>query len=66
MSQILLERTFKYPEPLIVRDPQNCSYDDVSGYWKDNEGNAAIMSETFRAGETKKCDIETGEDQKGE
>ena len=66
MSHILLERAFIYPKPLTIKDPDNCKYDEVSGYWKDSNGNAAIISESFRAGETKKCDIETGEDQKGE
>ena len=66
MSHILLERAFIYPKPLTIKDPDNCKYDEVSGYWKDSKGNAAIISESFRAGETKKCDIETGEDQKGE
>ena len=66
MGHILLEKTFIYPEPLTIKEPANCSYDEVSGYWKTHDGNAAIMSESFRAGETKKCDIETGEDQKGE
>lgn len=66
MRHILLERAFIYPASLTIKDPDNCKYDEVSGYWKDNEGNAAIMNESFRAGETKKCDIETGEDQKGE
>ena len=66
MRHILLEKAFTYSEPLTVREPDNCSYDEVSGYWRTHDGNAAIMSESFRAGETKKCDVETGEDQKGE
>lgn len=66
MKHILLEKTFTYPEPLAIKDPADCIYDEASGYWKTHEGNAAIMSDSFHAGETKKCDIETGEDQKGE
>ena len=66
MRHILLAKTFTYSEPLMIKDPDNCRYDEVSGYWRTNDGTAAIMSESFRAGATKKCDIETGEDQKGE
>ena len=66
MEHILLEKAFTYPEPIKISDPDNCYYDDRSGYWKDFTGKAAINNSVFRVGETKKCDIETGEDQKGE
>lgn len=66
MRHILLEKAITYPEPVELRDPIDCTYDEICGYWKTHDGAAAIMAEFFPAGETKKCDIETGEDQKGE
>lgn len=62
-----------YWEQKIVEDiqkdlkPQGCSYDRVSGLWRvDSTGEVMMVGNYAQRPETKKCDVETGEDQKGE
>ena len=68
MDHIFLEKAFKYDIP-----KQNeklftgYKYDDVKGYWINIENGNPLMHEDagFKP-RTKKEDIETGEDRKGE
>lgn len=68
MSHLLIEKSFKYK----VREQKialfnDYFYDDTSGYWKNKRNGLPLMHEEnqFKP-HTKKEDIETGEDRKGE
>ena len=68
MSHLLIEKSFKYK----VRSQNSILfekyfYDEVSGYWKNKKNGEPLMHEDkqFKP-RTKKEDIETGEDRKGE
>ncbi len=65
-KHILLEKAFKYTEPIHTPTPEGYSFNTSKGYWVDNDGSAMMMSNAMNLPQTKKCDRETGEDQKGE
>lgn len=65
-NHILLEKAFCYKDPKVVPKPQNCTYDNKKGYWLNNNNMAMVFSDSFIWQNSKKEDIETGEDQKGE
>ena len=45
--------------------PTGCQYDFSAGIWKSEQGAALALDPTFEQ-QTKKMDLETGEDQKGQ
>ena len=48
-------------------EPEGCSFDNEKGYWVlDGSKQPFITSEFSSPPRSKKCDVETGEDQKGE
>lgn len=66
-NHIIIEKAKKYN--IVDRDltPIGCTYNAQKGFWVDNSSNIAMMkSDSPRKPTSKKCDIETGEDQKGE
>lgn len=66
-SHILLEKAFSYENNSHKLLPENCFYDRKNGLWRTkNTGDVMMVSNFAQRPETKKCDIETGEDQKGE
>lgn len=66
-SHVLLENAYRYPNPKVDPIPENCTYNKVRGYWiKNGTAEAMMLSDDSNCSQTKKCDIETGEDQKGE
>jgi hypothetical protein len=66
-KHILLDRAISYKFPETVASPKDCIYDPVVGYWVNKKtGIAMMLSDSPEKMETKKCDVETGEDQKGE
>lgn len=65
-SHILLEKAFVYPLPQCPPDMQGLFFDSKKGFWINEEGMPAVSIEAFAGPRSKKCDIETGEDQKGE
>lgn len=68
MKHILLEKAFKYDIPRQnVKLFKGYNYDDVKGYWVNVENGKPLMHEdaSFKP-RTKKEDVETGEDRKGE
>lgn len=66
-NHILLEKAQKYNMTVQNLAPNGCSYKAKNGYWVDNSSNIAMMkSDNPQKPVTKKCDIETGEDHKGE
>jgi hypothetical protein len=66
-QHILLEKAYCYPEPREAPIPDNCTFIQKSGYWRnDSTGEIMMLSNDPCRPQTKKEDIETGEDQKGE
>ncbi len=66
-DHILIEKAFRYPTSLAEPVPSNSTYQHKQGYWTINStGTPLMQSEDARPSQSKKCDIETGEDQKGE
>lgn len=66
-SHILLEKSFCYENKPRKLTPENCYYDRKNGLWRiESTGEVMMVSDFAQRPETKKCDIETGEDQKGE
>jgi hypothetical protein len=63
----LLQRAHRYPRRRRDLSPAGCMYDDDVGAWRVIE-TGELWAETpgRRGPQTKKHDIETGEDQKGE
>jgi hypothetical protein len=63
----LLARASRYPRRDADLHPAGCSYDVLAGAWRDDATGALAVELPGRKGpHTKKFDIETGEDQKGE
>lgn len=63
----LLQRAQKYPHPQLDPAPPGCTYDPAIGAWRLNAtGTLWVDSSSRDDPRTKKHDIETGEDQKGE
>ena len=66
-QHILLELANCYSEPQQIIVPENCVFSHKSGYWKNiSTGEIMMLSDNPCKPQTKKEDIETGEDQKGE
>lgn len=66
-EHILLEKAYRYQDPIKAMTPSDCMYQEKKGYWtKISTGEALMLSSDSRKPMSKKCDIETGEDQKGE
>jgi len=67
MKHILLNRAFTYKTRKNITPPENYKYDHILGAWKNIEDNTLlILAKDFKAQSTKKYDIETGEDNKGQ
>jgi hypothetical protein len=66
-KHILLEKAFVYKKGQEKLLDENYVYDNSLGYWvKKDNGKPAVYDPEFSGPKTKKEDIETGEDQKGE
>lgn len=66
-GHLLLERAYIYPLPKKPSQPDDCTFDHEKGYWVFNRtGQPLVTLEDHPRLETKKCDVETGEDRKGE
>lgn len=63
----LLERAQRYRRTFVDLSPHGCHYDSKVGAWRnDISGILAVELPDRQRPRTKKQDIETGEDQKGE
>lgn len=66
-EHILLDKAYIYedvPDKLV---PESCFYDREGGFWRlRNTGEVMMIGNNAQRPGTKKCDVETGEDQKGE
>jgi len=66
-DHILIERALTYPRYMGDLSPKDCTYDKLKGAWIVNgNGSLCINLPNRQRPKTKKNDIETGEDQKGE
>lgn len=61
-DHVLLSKAVRRPHPGSAIPPESASYDAKAGYWKSKSGDGAVA----RPPQTKKEDVETGEDVKGE
>lgn len=67
MKHILLKNSFVYKKRKQLEDPKGYAFNQNMGAWiHEINSSLLIMSKEFTALATKKEDIETGEDQKGE
>jgi hypothetical protein len=63
----LLIRAHRYARHEADLHPAGCSYDDIAGAWRDDAtGELAVEMPVGQGPHSKKMDVETGEDQKGE
>lgn len=66
-QHILLEKAYTYDNVSKDLVPKGCSYDRKDGLWiVAGSGEVMMLSNNAPKPQTKKCDVETGEDQKGE
>lgn len=66
-KHILLENAHVYPLPRKHPQMKGYSYSDEKGYWTSKASlEAYVYNKDEEKPRTKKCDVETGEDQKGE
>ncbi len=67
MRHILLNRAFTYKKRKSIQPQKEYGYDSKLGAWKNIFDNSLlILSNDFKGQSTKKLDIETGEDNKGQ
>ncbi len=67
MKHILLQKALKYRKRKTIEAPRGYTFDSLLGAWINIiDKSLLIQSPNFPALGTKKEDIETGEDQKGE
>lgn len=65
-EHILLEEAKRYDVDTNL-NLNGCTFLSKDGYWEDDNTREPMMfGENPRRAQSKKCDIETGEDQKGE
>ncbi len=63
----LIQRASRYKRKNVDLTPAGCRYDSFAGAWRLNDSGELWVDTPERVGPvTKKHDIETGEDQKGE
>lgn len=66
-EHILLQKSLKYRKRKEIETPKNYSFNSIVGAWINNSDQSfLIQSSDFNALGSKKEDIETGEDQKGQ
>jgi hypothetical protein len=70
-AHILFDKAFTFPQEKTGRDPEGCFYDPIKGAWmREEKGKLIALVRSCDSSKpvagTKKCDVETGEDVKGE
>lgn len=66
-KHLLLEKAVVYPLPKSNPKMEGYFFDDLKGYWVNKQTGAPMMlDENCQRPQSKKNDIETGEDRKGE
>lgn len=67
MKHILLQKALKYKKRKEVEAPKGFSFDSLLGAWTNNSDKTFLIeAKAFKALASKKEDVETGEDQKGQ
>lgn len=67
MNHILLQKALKYKKRKEIESPKGFLFDSLIGAWINNlDKTFLVKTEGFKALGTKKEDVETGEDQKGQ
>jgi len=67
MKHILLNRAFEFKKRKDINPPKNYVYNSILGAWFNvTDKLPLIFANDFKALGTKKRDVETGEDQKGQ
>lgn len=69
VNHLLINKAFTYKNRLQLTDPENCEYDEILGLWLwGNNREPLVKSNNPKRPRpsSKKGDIETGEDLKGE
>lgn len=66
MKHILFQKALIYKKRRDIKPPRDYSYDHILGAWVNNINELLITSSDFKAQGTKKLDVETGEDNKGQ
>lgn len=66
-EHLLVEKAKRYETKSQLQTPENCTFQGHSGYWINNAtGKPMMLGNNPQKCGTKKEDVETGEDQKGE
>jgi hypothetical protein len=66
-KHLLIKKAFIYPRPKEKPKLEGYVYNRIDGYWIDIDNNEPYVLDSRRPKpQTKKADVETGEDQKGE
>lgn len=67
MAHILFKKYFVYRKRKEIKAPEGFIYDKLLGAWIDEKNNSPlVLHKDFPLNGTKKQDVETGEDQKGQ
>lgn len=66
MKHVLIENSTTFSTSKERKPIFEGQYDTSKGYWTKQDGSAIILDKDFKDDNSKKCDIETGEDKKGE
>jgi hypothetical protein len=67
MEHILLKTAFNYKKRKEIEPPKNFKYNNIIGAWLSKTDDSLLVNhKDFPQIGTKKHDIETGEDQKGQ
>ena len=67
MKHILLQKAFNSKKRKEIKEPEGYFFDNILGAWKSEVDNTLLInSANYPARGTKKEDIETGEDHKGQ
>lgn len=67
MKNLIIEKSFKYGNQVLKNIDKNIIYNQALGFWVSlTDNKPLILSDTSYKPQSKKCDVETGEDKKGE
>lgn len=67
MQNLIIGKSFRYNNEIEVKIKTDMAYDKVLGFWTSlTDNKPLVLSDNKYKPQTKKEDIETGEDRKGE
>ena len=65
-NHLLVKLSTRKPFSIVPTMPEESHFDHVRGVWLNGDEELISYESKFGTQVTKKCDVETGEDQKGE